>query len=132
MNNTVVYLLILLLPVLAQEDNIRTPVSESGDKVDMEGDSAIIDILFLQYRGIFRDLLGRRCVYSPSCSHYGQEAIGTRGPVFGIMMALERWTRCNSAAFSYGDYMMTEKHKLVDPVEPGKDVTCWGRFLLPF
>jgi putative component of membrane protein insertase Oxa1/YidC/SpoIIIJ protein YidD len=132
MNIVIVCLLILLLPVVAQGDNSFTPVDESGDTNNLESDSAFFDILFLQYRGIFRDLLGRRCVYSPSCSHYGQETIGAKGPVFGVMMALERWTRCNSAAFSYGDYMMTEKHKLVDPVESGKDVTCWGRFLLPF
>lgn len=132
MNITVACLLICLPPVLAQVDNICTPTAESGDTVALESDSGFFDILFIQYRGIFRDLLGRRCVYTPSCSHYGQEAIGTRGPVFGVMMALERWTRCNSAAFSYGDYTMTERHRLVDPVETGKDVTCWGRFLLPF
>lgn len=132
MRIAVACLLIFLLPVPAQEDDVCTPTVESGDTVDPEGNSGFLDILFVQYRGVFRDLLGRRCVYSPSCSHYGQEAIRTRGPVFGVMMALERWTRCNSAAFSYGDYTMTERHELIDPVEPGKDVTCWGRFLLPF
>jgi putative component of membrane protein insertase Oxa1/YidC/SpoIIIJ protein YidD len=132
MSITAACLLIFLLPELAQKDSICTPAAESGDKNNLEDDSAFLDILFVQYRGVFRDLLGRRCVYSPSCSNYGQEAIGRRGPVFGVMMALERWTRCNSAAFNYGDYTITERHELVDPVEPGKDVTCWGRFLLPF
>lgn len=132
MNIAIACLLIFLLPVLAQEDIVCTPAAESGDTVDPEGNSGFFNILFIQYRGVFRDLLGRRCVYSPSCSHYGQKAIGTRGPVFGVMIALERWTRCNSAAFGYGDYTMTERHKLIDPVEPGKDVTCWGRSLLPF
>ncbi|NOQ21422.1 MAG: membrane protein insertion efficiency factor YidD [Candidatus Aegiribacteria sp.] len=111
-------LLILLLPVAGQDANIR--------------DNSLSDILFFQYRGIFRDLLGRRCVYYPSCSHYGQEAIESRGYVFGIMMAIERWTRCTSAAFRYGDYRVTEGDKLADSVNPGEEVICWGRFLLPF
>lgn len=115
------YLLILLLiylPCIAQDAIIS--------------ENSLSDILFIQYRGLFRDLLGRRCVYYPSCSHYGQEAIESRGAVFGLMMALERWTRCTSAAFSHGDYRITEGNMLADPVKPGEDVICWGRFLLPF
>lgn len=111
-------LLIILLPVVAQD--AAAPVN------------SLSDILFIQYRGLFRDLLGRRCVYYPSCSHYGQEAIQSRGPVLGLIMAIERWTRCTSAAFEHGDYRITEGNILADPVNHGEEVICWGRFLLPF
>ncbi|MCK5115641.1 MAG: membrane protein insertion efficiency factor YidD [Candidatus Aegiribacteria sp.] len=89
-------------------------------------------MLFIQYRGLFRDLLARRCVYYPSCSHYGQDAVQSQGPVLGLMIALERWTRCTSAALRYGDYRTAEGNRLADPLNPGEEVICWGRFLLPF
>ncbi len=79
MNIIIVCLLPLLIPVLAQEDSICTPIDESGNTVDLEDDSTFFNFLFVQYREVFRDLLGRRCVYSPSCSHYGQEIIERGG-----------------------------------------------------
>lgn len=125
-------MLILLLPVVAQDAGIPEGDDEPGNRNDRSGDSPITDILFIQYRGALRDLLGRKCVYYPSCSHFAQEAIALRGPVLGLMMALERWTRCTSAAFNHGDYRIMEENILSDPVKPGKEVICWGRFLLPF
>ena len=125
-------LLILLLPAVAQDVIIREGVDESGNPDDYSDNSRLFDVLFLQYRGVFRDLLGRRCVYYPSCSHFCQEAIESRGPVIGIMMALERWTRCTSAAFSHGDYRIIEGNILSDPVDPGEEAICWGQLLLPF
>ena len=116
----------------AQTDDGYSTAVEFEVTGNREGSADHTDVLFVQYRGLFRDVLGRKCVYSPSCSHYAQEAIGTRGPVFGLMMALERWTRCTSAAFGYEDYIIDSNNKLLDPVEPGEEVTCWGRILLPF
>ncbi|MEN8208918.1 MAG: membrane protein insertion efficiency factor YidD [Candidatus Fermentibacteria bacterium] len=95
-------------------------------------ENSLTGILFFQYRGLFRDLLARQCVYYPTCSHYGQEAIESQGPVLGVMMALERWTRCTSAAYRSGDYRITEGNILADPVNHGEEVICWGRSLLPF
>lgn len=125
-------ILILLLSAVAQDAIILEGTDESGNSSNRNGNNHITDILFIQYRVVFRDLLGRRCVYYPSCSHYAQEAIESRGPVFGLMMAIERWTRCTSSAFSYGDYMIYERNVLADPVSPGKEGICWGRSLLPF
>jgi len=125
-------LLIHLLPLAAMDTCGNISLTRLDEMNNPESSIGLFDIMFIQYRGIFRDLLGRRCVYYPSCSHYAQKAIGIRGPVVGVMMALERWTRCSPAAYSYGDYLMTGNHELVDPVEPGKEITCWGHFLLPF
>ncbi len=126
-------ILIIILPVLIFTENTLA----DADDIQMNADDTVAgqhlsDVLFIQYRGVFRDLLSRRCVYYPSCSHYGQEAIESKGAVFGLMMALERWTRCSSAAFSHGDYTNYSGYGLADPVNPGEEVTCWGRFLLPF
>ena len=97
-----------------------------------ENGNPVSDILFVQYRGVFRDLLSRECVFSPSCSQYGQESIQTYGIVFGLMMALERWTRCHPASHGYGDYPETEMHTLADPVDKREESICWGQSLLPF
>lgn len=97
-----------------------------------ETDNSISDVLFVQYRIVFRDLLSRKCVFSPSCSQYGQESIRTHGVVFGLMMALERWTRCHPASLGYGDYPETGTHTLADPVDDREESICWGQSLLPF
>lgn len=125
-------LLILLLLPLTQDESASAYAVESANSSDCCDDHSLSDVLFIQYRGVFRDLLARKCVYYPSCSHYAQEAIRSHGAAFGLIMALERWTRCTSSAFSYGDYRITYGNKLEDQVNPGEEVTCWGRFLLPF
>ena len=90
------------------------------------------DILFLEYRLLFRDLLGRTCVFSPSCSHYGQEAFHEFGPVLGTMAALERWTRCHRGSAHSVVYAEGPDGRALDPLAPGEEISCWGRSLLPF
>ena len=92
----------------------------------------LTDVLFFQYRLFFSGLLGRSCVFEPSCSRYAREAVGSKGPVLGIMTGLERWTRCHSGAYSCGDYRQGVEGNLLDPVQPEEEVTSWGRSLLFF
>ncbi|MFW7415356.1 membrane protein insertion efficiency factor YidD [Demequina sp. SO4-18] len=40
-------------------------------------------------------LLGPRCKYYPSCSHYGLEAVRTHGAMRGFVLASWRVLRCN-------------------------------------
>ena len=125
--------LLVIITAVAAQDVEYHGFTAASEEMECSSDANYLsDILFTQYRVLFRDLLGRRCVYYPSCSHYGQEAVKSKGAVLGMMMAVERWTRCNSAAFSHGDYMRTIGNRLADPVDSGEDVTCWGRLLLPF
>ena len=35
------------------------------------------------------------CRYTPSCSHYGYEAIATHGPLLGLWLAVKRLLRCH-------------------------------------
>jgi uncharacterized protein len=44
----------------------------------------------------------RVCKYEPTCSHYAEQAIRTRGPVVGLGMAVWRVLRCNP--WSRGGY----------------------------
>jgi len=119
---------LFLLLLLAAPDTAGVP-SVPGEP----GESGIADVLFAEYRLLFRDLLGRTCAFSPSCSVYGQEAMGTYGPVLGTMMALERWTRCHGGVSdSHGYAGRGPDGRVPDPLRPAGETTCWGRSLLPF
>ena len=91
--------------------------------------------LIWQYRGLVRDVLARGCVYSPSCSHYAEEAVRSRGLIFGAAMAVERWTRCHSGARESGFYTPDTRGALIDPptgyLEEG-GILSWSRAALPF
>ncbi|ABI56860.1 membrane protein insertion efficiency factor YidD [Alkalilimnicola ehrlichii] len=61
-------------------------------------------------------LIGPRCRYWPTCSHYAVEALQVHGPVRGGWMALRRFLRCHP----WGGHG-------VDPVpgrEDGGDTGC--------
>ena len=90
------------------------------------------NLLILQYRILFRDQLGRECVFDPSCSHYAEEALEAEGLIPGFSIALERWTRCHGHALSRGDYVITSEGRAIDPLGLEKEITCWGKLLLPF
>jgi hypothetical protein len=47
------------------------------------------------YQKTLSPLLGPRCKYYPSCSHYGVEALQQHGAVRGSLLAAWRVARCN-------------------------------------
>jgi hypothetical protein len=87
--------------------------------------------LFAQYRVVFGPVLGRSCVFTPTCSHYAEEAFSRLGPL-GMIPAVERWTRCHAAARACGDYPAGQG-RIPDPLA-GRDGEgfSWGRSVLPF
>ncbi len=107
-------------------------IQTAGADILVEPDFSLVDVLFSQYRAVFRPVLGRRCVYYPSCSHYGQESVQRYGFLFGTMMALERWTRCHPGVRFSGEYALTANGQAEDAVLQGEVETCWGRSLLSF
>lgn len=61
------------------------------------------------YRLTLSGWLGGQCRYSPTCSHYAEDAIREHGAVRGSLMAAWRIARCGP--FTDGGY---------DPVPPGR------------
>lgn len=49
----------------------------------------------LVYRRLISPILGRRCIYLPTCSEYAFDAMGEWGTVRGTWMAVRRVGRCN-------------------------------------
>lgn len=60
------------------------------------------------YRLTLSGWLGGQCRFSPTCSHYAEEAIRTHGALRGSFLAVRRVLRCNP--FGRGG---------IDPVPPG-------------
>ena len=51
--------------------------------------------LIVGYRRFISPVLGRRCIYLPTCSEYGYEALGEWGAMRGTWMTIKRVGRCN-------------------------------------
>lgn len=47
------------------------------------------------YQLTIAPLLGPRCRFHPSCSHYAHEALGSHGLVHGLWLGLRRIGRCH-------------------------------------
>lgn len=47
------------------------------------------------YQRVLSPLLGPRCRFHPSCSHYALEAIDRFGPGRGSWLAIKRISRCH-------------------------------------
>lgn len=47
------------------------------------------------YQKLLSPLLGARCRFYPSCSHYAVEALQRHGAVRGSWLAFRRLTRCH-------------------------------------
>lgn len=47
------------------------------------------------YQLIISPWLGKSCRYTPTCSHYGVEALKKYGPVKGLWLTIKRIARCH-------------------------------------
>ena len=56
---------------------------------------AIFITLIKRYQMLISPLIGPRCRFYPSCSHYAIEAISKRGVLAGLFLALKRLLRCH-------------------------------------
>ena len=57
--------------------------------------AALFLLIIRIYQHVISPLLGRSCRFSPSCSHYGVEAIQKYGPFKGGWLTVKRIGRCN-------------------------------------
>lgn len=71
--------------------------------------------LLVLYRTVFSSRDASSCQFYPSCSHFAEEAIRTRGVISGCLLASDRLQRCHPRASHYYPVDLT-RHKLIDPV----------------
>jgi hypothetical protein len=55
----------------------------------------VAQLLIRLYQWTVSPLLGPRCRFYPSCSHYAHEAVGRFGVLAGGWLALKRFLRCH-------------------------------------
>lgn len=58
----------------------------------------IIKALILFYKKVFSPVMGRDCIYTPTCSMYTLDAIQKYGAFAGGLMGAARILRCNPFA----------------------------------
>ena len=68
------------------------------------------------YQRTISPLLGPRCKYEPSCSHYAEQAVREFGILRGLILAGWRLLRCNP--WSYGGYDPVHEQRLFHPRRP--------------
>jgi uncharacterized protein len=55
----------------------------------------VLVYLIRGYQLAISPLLGPRCRFYPSCSHYAREAIETHGAIRGTWLSVKRISRCH-------------------------------------
>ena len=55
----------------------------------------VLKYLIRGYQLVISPLLGPRCRFYPSCSHYAIEAIETHGSLRGLWLTIKRISRCH-------------------------------------
>ena len=55
----------------------------------------VLKYLIRGYQLAISPLLGPRCRFYPSCSHYAIEAIETHGSLHGVWLTVKRSSRCH-------------------------------------
>lgn len=53
----------------------------------------VLLIKFYQY--VISPVIGPKCRFTPTCSHYGIEALKKHGPVKGLLLTIKRVSRCH-------------------------------------
>lgn len=52
-------------------------------------------LLIRIYQWVISPIIGPKCRYQPTCSHYAVEAINKYGPFKGFWLAIRRISRCH-------------------------------------
>lgn len=57
--------------------------------------SRLVIALIRVYQYLLSPFLGSACRFSPSCSHYSQEALHLHGLIYGFYLSIKRILRCH-------------------------------------
>ena len=116
----------LLFPLTVLSAAVTQPWDNNLDTADDEGSYIVrmepqistgrtVAVAAIKtYQKLISHQDGPNCRYTPTCSHYGLEAIQKYGIIPGGLMAADRWLRCNRWG-SYGydpveDHYFGKKH----------------------
>jgi len=94
--------------------------AEARVELDSAGDSTsrqllLAGIRFFQKRVSPVD--GSRCNFFPTCSHFGSQAVQSRGALLGMLMTADRLMRCHYLVDPDAGYVRLPNGRLHDPVD---------------
>ena len=69
----------------------------------------LLTLAIRAYQLTLSPLLGERCKYYPSCSHYAVDAINEKGAIKGLALTGWRLLRCNPWSHGGVDYVPTSE-----------------------
>ena len=72
------------------------------------------------YRLVLSGSLGGQCRFSPTCSHYAEDAIREHGAIRGTVMAAWRIARCGPFTAGGYDPVRPNRHREYDAVIPAE------------
>jgi uncharacterized protein len=91
----------------------RLPVFPANETSDL---SLVAQTMIRLYQESISSQQHNVCVFQPSCSHFGQEAIQHYGLAKGVLLIADRLQRCNNFASQYGYGYDQATGRLLDPV----------------
>ncbi len=68
------------------------------------------------YKGLFSNLDGENCPFTPSCSNFYVESVEKSGIINGTLMFFDRFTRDSNLFKNIEQYKITNNNKFYDPV----------------
>ena len=79
----------------APTNDARHPVASNSSVSPISLLARGVRLAIRGYQLTIAPLLGPRCRFHPSCSHYAHEALGSHGLVHGLWLGLRRIGRCH-------------------------------------
>lgn len=79
----------------APTNDARHPVASNSSVSPISLLARGVRLAIRGYQLTIAPLLGPRCRFHPSCSHYASEALGSHGLVYGIWLSVSRIGRCH-------------------------------------
>ena len=96
--------------------NTETPTRFEVERVS-EAKTVVLAAIFL-YQSTLSSQDTHRCNFTPSCSHFGAEALERAGPVQGALLTSDRLMRCNGLPDIARHYLFDPNTgRFIDPVE---------------
>lgn len=89
---------------LGDTDLLRKKVAANKKTEDNGGG------LYRLYQDVFSEQILNDCIYDRSCSAFSKDVFHHFGPLKGLMLTVDRLTRCNRATYAQISEVLTDKN----------------------
>lgn len=86
-------------------DTLLETRSNIQNTYKVHNNKSVIKPLFVLYKAVFSEQFAADCAYNPSCSLFAINVVKKKGLIKGILLALDRLTRCHSFVDTENSYL---------------------------